>query len=135
MPLGGDRVYAIGDCTAFSRNRLEDVYVCLPILMQNLTNDLLTYGIRSQHSFGGSEERLSQLVDAKYIQGKATSTFIPVTRWGGVGVLSGHKVPGWMVWAMKGRDFGTEKGALAARMGYSPYSSRAYFKAGKREEC
>jgi hypothetical protein len=72
------------------------------------------------------KETLEQLVEVRYIQGQLLSTFIPVTRWGGAGFLSGL---GFLVWAMKGRDFGTEKGTFAAGVEYNPYSSEAYFKA------
>lgn len=130
VPAGGDRVYAIGDCTAFSRKQLDDVYDCLPVLISNLRNDLIAHGIRAQrHQFANVGCFLAQLVDAKYVPKITSSTFIPVTRWGGVGLVGGRKVPSWLVWAVKGRDFGTEKGARAAGMGYNPM---AYgFKSGR----
>ncbi|QDS68991.1 hypothetical protein FKW77_009305 [Venturia effusa] len=132
VSAGGDRVYAIGDCTAFSRKRLDDIYDCLPVLMSNLRNDLMAHGIRAQrHRFKDIGYFLAQLVDAKYVQKKVLSTFIPVTRWGGVGLIAEHKIPSWLVWAIKGRDFGTEKGAQAAAMGYNPFSSESYFKNGR----
>lgn len=133
VSAGGERIYAIGDCTSFSRKRLDDVYDCLPVLISNLGNDIMAHGIRAQrHRFKDIVFFLGQLVDAKFVQGKTKgATFIPVTRWGGVGVISGRKVPSWLVWAVKGRDFGTEKGVQAARMGYNPLVAGSYFKAGR----
>lgn len=133
VSAGGERVYAIGDCTSCSSKRLDDVYDCLPVLISNLRNDIMAHEIRAQrHRFKNVGLFLGQLVDAKVVVGKTRgATFIPVTRWGGVGVLSERKLPSWLVWAIKGRDFGMEKGAQAARMGYNPLVAGSYFKAGR----
>ncbi|TID22761.1 FAD/NAD(P)-binding domain-containing protein [Venturia nashicola] len=132
VPSGGERIYAIGDCTDFSKKSLNDVYDALPILMQNLQNDLLARGIWAQrHTFKDIGYFLDRLTDATYVRKKTMGTFIPVTRWGGVGLVNGRVVPSWYVWAVKGRDFGTEKGVLAARMGENPWVSGSYFMGGR----
>lgn len=121
IPRAGDRIYAIGDVSAHSKNNLLDVYNSLPILLQNLKNDILAHELRMQHPFGGAEEKLEQLVDARFLQHEPQTQFIPITRWGGVGVLLGFEVPSFLVWAMKGRDYRTDKAQLAAGIGQDSY--------------
>ncbi|KAF2646912.1 FAD/NAD(P)-binding domain-containing protein [Massarina eburnea CBS 473.64] len=44
----GDRVYALGDCAAYSKNCVRDVYDAVPVLVRNLGNDLLAHEVRLQ---------------------------------------------------------------------------------------
>lgn len=134
VPAGGgdERIYAIGDCTAFSRKRLNDIYDALPVLIQNLRNDLMACGIRAQRlRFRDIGYFLDQLVDGRFVMRGEVGTFIPVTRWGGVGLVGERRVPSWFVWAVKGRDFGVGKGVLAARMGFCPLGPAFYLKDGR----
>jgi NADH dehydrogenase FAD-containing subunit len=119
---GGDRVYAIGDCASYSKNTIMDVYDSIPILLQNLKNDLLAFELKTQYPFGGAEEQLAKLEDWRYVQEPTTSQLIPITRFGGVGVLFGFGVPSPLVWLMKGRDYRISKAKLAAGAGHNPYA-------------
>ena len=122
----GERVYAIGDCASHSKNSIMDVYDSIPVLMQNLKNDLIASELKAQHPFGGAEERLEQLEDWAYVQNPTDSQLIPITRWGGVGVVFAIKLPSFMGWAMKGRDYRGCKAKLAAGVGYNPYAPETY---------
>lgn len=122
IPAAGERIYAVGDCTAFSRKRLDDVYDAVPALMRNLSNDILACGVRAQRRRLGDVAgcSLERLVDERVFVRREVGTFVPVTRWGGVGLVGGRRVPSWAVWAVKGRDFGAGKEARAAGMGLNP---------------
>jgi NADH dehydrogenase FAD-containing subunit len=122
----GDRVYAIGDCASYSKNNIMDVYDSIPVLLQNLENDLLTFELKAQYPFGGAEDQLDKLKDWRYVQNPMTSQLIPITRYGGVGVLFGFRVPSLMVWLMKGRDYRISKAELAAKAGHNPYAPDTY---------
>jgi NADH dehydrogenase FAD-containing subunit len=122
----GDRVYAIGDCASHSRNSITDIYDSIPILLQNLKNDLLSYELKTQYPFGGAEEALGKLRDWKYVRNPSTTQLIPITRFGGVGVAFGYSVPGVLVWLMKGRDYRISKAKLVVEMGGNPFATGTY---------
>lgn len=121
----GERVFAVGDCTAVSGNRLVDVYSGVAVLIHNLRNDLLVCERRGRSLCGlGREEMERSFVDRK-VEGRGGKKIIlPVTRWGGLGVWEGWRIPGWLVWCLKGRDFGLGRGERAVKG--IPYDQRVY---------
>lgn len=125
---GGPHVYCVGDVASYSKNYILDVYEAVPVLMHNMRNDLLAWELRAQNPYGGKEEEIRALEanDVKYIQNPTDSQLMPITRWGGVGVLYGMKLPGWMVYAMKGRDYRVGKAKLVAGQGHNPYAPDTY---------
>ncbi|KAF2096066.1 FAD/NAD(P)-binding domain-containing protein [Rhizodiscina lignyota] len=127
-PPPGGMVYCIGDCATYSKNYILDVYEAVPVLMHNLRNDLLVWELRDQNPYGGKEEEIAALqeADMRYVQNPTDSQLMPITRWGGVGVLYGMKLPGWMVYAMKGRDYRIAKAKLVAGQGHNPYAPDTY---------
>lgn len=118
----GDRVYAIGDCASHSKNSIQDVYDSIPILLQNLKNDLIAFELKAQHPYGGAEPRLEKLEDWAYIQNPTDSQLMPISRFGGVGILFGMKLPSFIVWVMKGRDYRIGRAKMAAGVGKDPYA-------------
>ncbi|KAF2657136.1 FAD/NAD(P)-binding domain-containing protein [Lophiostoma macrostomum CBS 122681] len=106
----GDRVYAVGDCAAYSKNYVLDVYDAIPVLMKNLHNDLLSHEIEA-------------LEDACYVQNPTDTQLIPIKRFGGVGVIYGWRVPSIMVYLLKGRTYKVGKAKGAVGRGKNPYDS------------
>lgn len=125
---GGERVYCVGDCASYSKNYILDVYEAIPVLMHNLRNDLVIHELRIHNPYGGKETEILVLAsdDVKYVQNPKDTQLIPITRWGGVGLLFGMKLPSLMVWAMKGRDYRTGKAKLVAGQGHNPYAPETY---------
>jgi hypothetical protein len=101
----GERVYAIGSCCGPQQKALIDIYRSVPVLVHNLRRDLWELEISLQNPSQIQEERLAALQDA-YWNGPARMTLIcPITRYGGVGLWNGHRMPSWLVWLWKGRDY------------------------------
>ncbi|KAF2427541.1 FAD/NAD(P)-binding domain-containing protein [Tothia fuscella] len=122
----GDRVYAIGDCAAYSKNSIMDVYESISPLIQNLKNDLLTYELKTQYPFGGAEEKLAELEDLAYEQNQTITQLLPITRFGGVGVIFGHRIPSFLVHLMKGKDYGFKKARSTVGAGHNPYKPNKF---------
>lgn len=121
----GERVFAVGDCAAYSMNNILDVYDSIPALMHNLRNDLWAYEIKRQNPFGGSQvvEQIEALVDMEYVQQVKQSQICPVSRWGGVGVFMGTVLPSFAVHLLKGRDYRVGKARSVVERGMNPYAS------------
>jgi NADH dehydrogenase FAD-containing subunit len=118
------RVFAVGDCASHSKNSIQDVYDSMPILLQNLKNDLIQYELQVEHPYGGegAETKMEKLEDYAYMQNPTDSQLMPISRFGGVGILFGMKLPSLMVWLMKGRDYRIGRAKLAAGVGKDPYA-------------
>jgi apoptosis-inducing factor 2 len=101
----GERVYAIGSCCSLEKNTLEDIFRAIPVLIHNLRNDLWEFEIKLQNPFGGQEGRLEALRDMRYEEKTGMTQLCPITRWGGVGVFHGIRLPSILIWALKGRDY------------------------------
>jgi NADH dehydrogenase FAD-containing subunit len=107
VPRAGERVYAVGACCGgFDGMSLADVVKSVPVLVHNLRNDLWEFEIRTQNPFGGGEDRLEALKDEWFKQDVSLTLLCPITRWGGVGISRGYRLPGILVWLLKGRNYG-----------------------------
>ncbi|KAK3078763.1 hypothetical protein LTS18_006669, partial [Coniosporium uncinatum] len=124
----GDRVFAIGDCANYSKNYVLDVYEAVPILLHNLRNDLWEYELRLQNPYGGQaiEREIEQLTDQVYTQNPTDTQLVPITRYGGVGIMFGWKLPSLVVHLMKGRDYRIGKARMVANQGHNPYAPDTY---------
>ncbi|KAF2734364.1 FAD/NAD(P)-binding domain-containing protein [Polyplosphaeria fusca] len=133
----GDRVYAIGDCGAYSKNYVLDVYEPIPTLMQNLHNDLLAHEYFLQtlaylpttpslepDTLPSTQRKIAALQDAHYRQNPTETQIMPITRFGGVGVVFGWRVPSLAVWAFKGRDYKVKRARACVGKGGNPYEYR-----------
>jgi NADH dehydrogenase FAD-containing subunit len=121
---GISRAWAVGDCASHSKNSIQDVYDSVPILLRNLQNDLIAWEYQKEYPRGGTaaEDKLQQLEDFEYVQNPTDSQLMPISRFGGVGILFGKKIPSFMVWLMKGRDYRKERAKSAAGVGKDPYA-------------
>ena len=59
-----ERIYAVGDCASYSANYVLDVYDAIPVLMHNLTNDLLAWELREAQPYGGNEDELEAIASS-----------------------------------------------------------------------
>jgi NADH dehydrogenase FAD-containing subunit len=94
----GPRVYSIGDVASYSRNTVPDILDSFPALVVNFKRDLLSYNteLPNQRAKG---------VDRIYKKSTKEMQFVPIGSGGGVGALMGWRVPSWLVWMVKGRDY------------------------------
>jgi apoptosis-inducing factor 2 len=95
----GPRIYAIGDVGTYTRGGILSVYDAVPVVGTNLGRDLLAY-----HHSNGKEEK-PKGPDREFTENKTETQIVPVGRSGGVGAAMGWKLPSFMVWLMKGRDY------------------------------
>ncbi|OJD32983.1 fad-dependent pyridine nucleotide-disulfide oxidoreductase [Diplodia corticola] len=122
---GPPRVYAIGDCAAYSKNRTGDVYDAVPVLAHNLRNDLLAHELRLQYPPAGEgtglRDRLEELVDRHFSPDPTDTLLMPCTKRGGVGVLFDFGIPSALVHLLKGRDYRIGKAKGVVERGINPY--------------
>jgi NADH dehydrogenase FAD-containing subunit len=92
----GERVYAIGDCGSYTCGGVMDIYDAVPVLLTNVKRDLLSPDGKPT---GGQ--------DRPYNPNLKETQLVPVGRSKGVGAVFGWKLPSFMVWLIKGRDYFT----------------------------
>lgn len=124
VPSAGPLVYAVGDVASYSKNYVLDVYGAIPVVMANLHNDLRIWEFQeaSPYDANGDEIAALRAQDEFYVERKKDSQLCPVTRWGGVGVLTGAKLPKIMVHALKGHDYRVCKARFVVVDGGNPYA-------------
>ncbi|KAI9726063.1 MAG: hypothetical protein M1828_002071 [Chrysothrix sp. TS-e1954] len=121
-----NRVYAVGDVADFSMNCILDTYTAVPVLLHNLTNDLLIHQQVIQNPYGGNNQRIEELQDDDivFVRDDRDSQICPIGAGpapGGVGVVFNHRLIGAIVWLFKGRTYVVDKGAKAVEKGLCPY--------------
>lgn len=93
----GPRVYAVGDVGSYTRGGILDIYEAIPVVLTNIKRDLLAaHKDPNAKPTGG---------DRKYKKNLAETQVVPVGQSKGVGAFNGNKLPSFMVWAVKGRDY------------------------------
>ena len=98
VDAAGPRVYGFGDVASYSRNNAWDILTGLPVVAVNLKRDLLSYN--STNPDGKPKGK-----DREFKQDTKESMVVPIGTGGGVGAVMGWKMPSFMVWLLKGRDF------------------------------
>ena len=98
VDLAGPRVYAIGDISSYSRNTILDIIDGLPVLYTNLKRDLFAYKPERPDSPAPGKDRI-------FVQNTKEMMVVPIGRSTGVGAVMGWRVPGWVAWLIKGRDY------------------------------
>ena len=92
----GPRVYAVGDAASYARPAVHLILDAIPVLCANIKRDLLLDAGKEKSSVSG--ERLFK-VDTRETQ------LVPIGRSKGVGAVMGYRLPSFMVWLIKGRDY------------------------------
>jgi NADH dehydrogenase FAD-containing subunit len=118
----GPRVYALGDVASFSQNHTLDAYAAVPVVQANLLKDLVAHEMRLASPYGGNQDAIDALEDRIYVRRDKDSQLCPVTRFGGVGVLTGLPLPSLLVHKMKGSDYRVRKAARVVVDGGNPYA-------------
>jgi NADH dehydrogenase FAD-containing subunit len=118
----GPRVYAIGDCAAYSHNCIQDVYAAVPTLMRNLLNDLLAHEYRLASPYGGNQDKIDELQDLRFQRKDSEMVLCPISRSGGVGTWKGRAVPKFLVHLLKGHDYRLGRSKRVVEYGSDPYA-------------
>jgi NADH dehydrogenase FAD-containing subunit len=96
VDAAGPRIYAVGDCSDAYRPAIHNILASVPILGENIKRDLLVHAGMKSSSEG--EDRM-------FKEDTRETQLIPIGRSKGVGVMMGWRVPSWVVWLIKGRDY------------------------------
>lgn len=123
VDAAGPRVFALGDVASFSQNYTLDAYAAVPVVQANLLNDLLAHELRLASPYGGNQDAIDSLKDAVYVRREKDSQLCPVTRYGGVGILTGLALPSLLVHKMKGSDYRVRKARNVVVDGGNPYAA------------
>lgn len=90
------RVYAVGDASTFARPAVHNILAAIPVLCANIERDLL---LAAEHP--GAEIRQ----DRVFQEDKRETQMVPIGRSRGVGAAMGYRLPSFLVWLIKGRDY------------------------------
>ena len=94
----GARVYALGDVSSAGRPAVHNILEAVPVLCGNLKRDLLLEIREKDATVSVPLEKVFKADDGE-------TQLVPIGTIGGVGALKGWKIPGFLVWAIKGRDY------------------------------
>lgn len=98
----GPRVYAFGDVSNLHRPSIYFIKVSFSTLGQNVKRDLLLAA--------GADEKSVQ-PDREWVEDKREMQVVTLGRNKAVGAAMGTRLPGFLVWWLKGRDMGLGMGA------------------------
>lgn len=90
-------IYSIGDCSNAFRPAIHNIIAAVPILCNNIHHDLLERSNRSANIPIPSVKLFEE--DVRETQ------LVPIGTKKGVGAAMGWRLPGWLVWVIKGRDY------------------------------
>ena len=108
----GPRIYAVGDVASYARPAIHIILEAIPVLRSNIRRDL----------FLDAGEVVDD--DRIFKEDKRETQMVPIGKSKGVGAAMGWRLPSWMVWAIKGRDYwlwttgGLWSGSTWAKEGY-----------------
>ncbi|KAF2819398.1 FAD/NAD(P)-binding domain-containing protein [Ophiobolus disseminans] len=94
----GPRVYAFGDVASYSRNNIWDILFALPVLAVNMKRDLLSFNAMLPDEQPKGKDRV-------YTIDTREGMMVPMGTTGGVGAVFGWRIPNFVVWLAKGRDY------------------------------
>jgi NADH dehydrogenase FAD-containing subunit len=96
VDTAGPRIYAVGDVSSYARPAVHNILDAIPVLGANIKRDLLLDSKAPESAAG--EDRV-------FKEEKREMQLVPVGRTKGVGAAMGWRLPSWMVWLIKGRDY------------------------------
>ena len=95
----GPRTYAIGDCASYARPAIHLHMDAVPVLCANIKRDLLlASGKQEQTSMIAKEDRV-------YKEDTRETQMVPIGKKKGIGAAMGYRLPSFLVWLIKGRDY------------------------------
>ncbi|RMZ86997.1 hypothetical protein DV736_g5778, partial [Chaetothyriales sp. CBS 134916] len=92
----GPRVYAVGDAASYARPAVHLILEAIPVVCANIKRDLLLAAGRDEQTVG--EDRV-------YKEDSRETQMVPIGKSTGVGAAMGYRIPGFLVWMIKGRDY------------------------------
>lgn len=92
----GPRVYAVGDVASYARPAIHLILNAIPVLCANIKRDLLLASGKEESTVG--EDRV-------FKEDTRETQMVPIGKSKGVGAAMGYKLPSFMVWLIKGRDY------------------------------
>jgi NADH dehydrogenase FAD-containing subunit len=92
----GPRIYAIGDASSYARPAVHNILAAVPVLGANIKRDLLL-------AAGKPESDVA--ADKVFKEDTRETQMVPIGKSKGVGAAMGWKLPSWLVWLIKGRDY------------------------------
>ena len=92
----GPRVYAVGDAASYARPAIHLILSAIPVLCANIKCDLLLASGKEKSSIGG---------DRVFKEDSRETQMVPIGKSKGVGAAMGYRLPSFMVWLVKGRDY------------------------------
>ncbi|KAJ4286113.1 hypothetical protein N0V90_013462 [Kalmusia sp. IMI 367209] len=92
----GPRIYAIGDASSFARPAVHNIIAAVPILGANIKRDILLAAGKLESEVG---------VERHFKEDKRETQMVPIGKTKGVGAAMGWRLPSWVVWLLKGRDY------------------------------
>ncbi|KAK7513732.1 uncharacterized protein IWZ02DRAFT_12706 [Phyllosticta citriasiana] len=95
----GPRVFALGDVGSYTRGGIMDIYDAVPVAMTNLARDLAAFSPDKPDAAPPAGP------DRTFTPNLKETQLVPVGQSKGVGAVFGWKLPSFMVWAIKGRDY------------------------------
>ena len=92
----GPRIYAVGDAASYARPAIHLILNAIPVLCANIKRDLLLASGKEESS-GGE--------DGHFKEDNRETQMVPIGKSKGVGAAMGYRLPSFMVWLIKGRDY------------------------------
>ena len=92
----GPRVYAVGDVASYARPAIHLILNAIPVLGANIKRDLLLAAGEGAGFVGD---------DREFKEDTRETQMVPIGKSKGVGAVMGYKLPSFMVWLIKGRDY------------------------------
>ncbi|KAE9573551.1 hypothetical protein CGMCC3_g10503 [Colletotrichum fructicola] len=92
----GPRVYAIGDVSSYARPAVHNILGAVPVLCANIKRDLL---LASGKTDAAAKD------DRVFKEDLRETQMVPIGKSKGVGAAMGWRLPGFLVWLIKGRDY------------------------------
>ncbi|KAH0422716.1 hypothetical protein CcaCcLH18_12642 [Colletotrichum camelliae] len=92
----GPHIYAIGDVSSYARPAVHNILGAVPVLCANIKRDLLLASGKTVTA--GKDDRVFK-EDVRETQ------IVPIGKSKGVGAAMGWRLPGFLVWLIKGRDY------------------------------
>lgn len=92
----GPRVYAVGDVASYARPAIHAIINAIPVLCGNIQRDLLLASGKAESSV--SEDRV-------FKEDTRETQLVPIGKSKGVGAAMGYRLPSFLVWLIKGRDY------------------------------
>lgn len=101
----GPRVYAVGDVGSYTRGGILDIFDAVPVCMTNMKRDLVHYSTLGESDAVDAEKAVPTGMDRPYKPNLKETQLVPIGRSKGVGAVFGWRLPSFMVWMIKGRDY------------------------------